>query len=66
MASKKKKGNPHNGKPLFRLEERGGTADGKGKLYCGYVGGYEIGCVVAANQTKAKTKLIAIARRLLK
>lgn len=58
MASKKK--------DLFRMEEKGKTADNKGCIYEGYVGGHKLGTVVAANKTAGKKKLLSIARRLLK
>ena len=61
MAAKKKKG-----RELFRMEDKGPTADRKSHLYCGYVGGHDIGCVVAANKTAARKKLLNIARQLLK
>ena len=62
MAAKKKK----KGNPLFKMEDHGATADGKSKLYCGYVGNVEIGFVQSRNQTAARKKLLAIARSKLK
>ncbi len=47
MAAKKSNG----AKTLFRMEDKGVTADKKGSLYHGYVGGYALGAVVAANKT---------------
>ncbi len=60
MAAKKKKV-----EDLFRIEDRGAAADRKGKLFCGYIGGFEIGCVIASSQGAARKKLLGIARRLL-
>ena len=57
---------PKEVKELFRIEPMGGSADGKGSLYCGYVGGYKLGCVMAPNKTDARKKLMSIARKLLK
>jgi len=62
MPAKKKKKTSE----LFTLEEKGPAADGNGKLYCGWVGGHEIGCVISANKSAARKKLIGIARRMLK
>ena len=59
MANKKSK-------DLFRMEEKGKTADNKGCIYDGFVGGHKLGSVVAANKTAGKKKLMAIARKLLK
>ena len=53
-------------KELFTLEETGRTTDGKTKLYCGYVGGYDLGTVQAKSAADAKKKLKAHARKLLK
>ncbi len=61
MAAKKK-----STKALFCMEDKGPTADKKGHLYHGYVGGHALGAVVAANKTAGKKKLLAIARKLLK
>lgn len=51
---------------LFRLTEKGETADKKGRLYEGHVGGFNIGSVVAKNKTAGRKKLLSIARKLLK
>lgn len=51
---------------LFRMEDKGPMADRKGTLYKGFVGGYDLGTVVAPNKTAAKKKLLAIARKALK
>jgi len=53
-------------KTLFRMTEKGATADKKGKLYEGHVGGFALGAVVAPNKTAARKKLLGIARKLLK
>ena len=65
MAAKKKKA-PKRTKTLFRMTDGAKTADGKGRLYTGYCGGYEIGVVVAKTKTDAKKKLLRIARCELK
>ena len=62
MATKKSSG----GRTLFRMEDKGATADKKGSLYHGYVGGFALGAVVAANKAAGRKKLLAIARKLLK
>lgn len=51
---------------LFRMEERGRTADGKHRMYAGIVGGKDIGNVVAKNATDGRKKLKRIVRALLK
>ena len=51
---------------LFRMDDHGATADGNGKLYCGYVGESEIGYVTARTQSAARKKLLRIARSKLK
>lgn len=61
----KKKGNPKPD-PLFTMTDDGATADGKGKMYCGWVGKHKIGTVVAPNATTARKRLLVIARRMLK
>ena len=48
------------------MEDKGATADRKGFLFHGYIGGYALGAVVAANKTAGKKKLLSIARKLLK
>lgn len=53
-------------KPLFKIEETGRTSDGKSALYCGYVGGTDIGCVSAKTKTIARAKLLRLARAQLK
>jgi len=63
VATKKK---PNGTKTLFRMEDKGVTADKKGSLYHGYVGGFALGAVVAPNKTAGRKKLLAIARKLLK
>lgn len=63
MAAKKKTSST---RTLFRMEDKGATADKKGNLYHGYVGGFSLGAVVAPNKTAGKKKLLAIARKLLK
>lgn len=60
-ATKRKKS-----KSLFRMDDHGKTADGKGSLYCGYVGESEIGYVTARTQSAARKKLLSIARSKLK
>ncbi len=50
---------------LFRMEDKGATADKKGRLYHGYVGGFHLGAVVAPNKTAGKKKLLSIARKML-
>ena len=62
MAAKKKGST----KELFTVKEGGALAAGKGRLYTGYVGGFEIGTVVAPNKTAGRKKLLTIARGLLK
>ena len=57
---------PKKEKHLFRMEEKGPTADKNGSLYIGHVGNYELGAVVAPNKAAAKKKLLAIARKMLK
>ena len=65
MAAKKTE-TKKSSKPLFRMEEKGPAADGKGKLYYGYVGGQNIGAVITSTKTAARKKLIAIARKQIK
>lgn len=62
MVAKKKTGN----KSLFRMEDQGAAADGKGKIYRGYVGGHCVGACQAPTKTAAKAKLLRAARKLLK
>lgn len=50
---------------LFRMEDKGASADKRGNLYTGYVGGFELGAVMAPNKTAGRKKLLAIARKLL-
>lgn len=47
------------------MEDKGATADKKGHLYHGYVGGYALGAVMAPNKTAGRKKLLSIARKLL-
>jgi len=53
-------------KSLFRVTEKGQTADNKGRIYEGHVGSHNIGQVVAKNMTAGRKKLLTIARKLLK
>ena len=65
-AATKKKKKPKTTKTLFRMKEGAKTADGKGRLFTGYCGGFEIGVVVAKTKTDGKKKLLRIARCALK
>lgn len=57
---------PKKTKPLFKVEEVGRASDGKSALYCGYVGGTDIGTVSAKSKTVARAKLLRLARAQLK
>ena len=63
-AKKKKTKEPR--KELLTVKANGGTADGRGNIYTGHLGGHNIGSVVAKNQTEARKKLLTCARKLLK
>ncbi len=52
-------------KTLFSMEDKLPTADRKGYLFHGYVGGFALGAVVAANKTAGRKKLLSIARKML-
>ncbi len=51
---------------IFRMEAKGKSADGRGGMYEGYVGGTSIGVVLSVDAATARKKLLAIARKLLK
>ena len=57
-AKKKKKDDKPKKKELLTVESTGGSADGNGNIYCGKVGGYNLGSVVAPNKTAARKKLL--------
>ncbi len=69
MATKKKKKKTTTKakvKPLLRCEEQGPTADGRGKLYRGFVGERDMGELTAKNMTTARKRFATIARKQLK
>ncbi len=53
-------------KALFTVKDNGPAAEGRGRVYCGYIGGHELGNVISTSKAAARRKLLAAARKKLK
>lgn len=56
---------PKEKKDLFRMKQIAESTDKKTRLFEGHLGNASIGTVSAPNQTAAKKKLLALARKRL-
>ena len=62
--AKKKTATPKK-KRLLEVEDRGRTADGRGRLYCATVGDRKVGELVAPNMTTARKRFATLVRKQL-